>query len=241
MAPAGYGSRVEGVHAVSAAIAAGRVGKLFVERGRRDRLGELMAGIDAGLVNLVDDVRSMAETDAPQGVVADCRPIASVTLEQQAQGLPALLVLDHVEDPHNVGAAARSARAAGVTGMVVSARRAAPLSAAAFKAAAGAMEHLPVSIVNSIPEALSRLKENNVWVVGLDTGGDQSLFGLDLLTEPVAMVVGSEGSGLAELTRKRCDVVARIPMATDTESLNASVSAALASFEIMRVREREEK
>lgn len=241
MAPAGYGNRVEGVHAVSAAIAAGRVRELFVERGRRDRLGELLAGIDAGLVNLVDDVRSMAETDAPQGVVADCRPIASVTLEQQAQGLPALLVLDHVEDPHNVGAAARSARAAGVTGMVVSARRAAPLSAAAFKAAAGAMEHLPVSIVNSIPEALSRLKENNVWVVGLDTGGDQSLFGLDLLTEPVAMVVGSEGSGLAELTRKRCDVVARIPMATDTESLNASVSAALASFEIMRVREREEK
>lgn len=241
MAPAGYGNRVEGVHAVSAAIAAGRVRELFVERGRRDRLGELLAGIDAGLVNLVDDVRSMAETDAPQGVVADCRPIVSVTLEQQAQGLPALLVLDHVEDPHNVGAAARSARAAGVTGMVVSARRAAPLSAAAFKAAAGAMEHLPVSIVNSIPEALSRLKENNVWVVGLDTGGDQSLFGLDLLTEPVAMVVGSEGSGLAELTRKRCDVVARIPMATDTESLNASVSAALASFEIMRVREREQK
>ena len=241
MAPAGYGSRVEGVHAVSAAIAAGRVRELFVERGRRDRLRELLAGIDADIVNLVDDVRSMAETDAPQGVVADCRPIAAVTLEQQAQGFPALLVLDHVEDPHNVGAAARSARAAGVTGMVVSARRAAPLSAAAFKAAAGAMEHLPVSIVNSIPEALSRLKENNMWVVGLDAGGDQSLFGLDLLTEPLAMVVGSEGSGLAELTRKRCDVVARIPMATDTESLNASVSAALASFEIMRVREREQK
>lgn len=238
MAAAGYGSRVEGVHAVAAALAAGRVRRLFVERGRRDRLRHLLEGIDSNTVELVDDVRSLADTDAPQGVVADCRPLDPVTLEQLSEGLPALLALDHVEDPHNVGAAARSATAAGVSGMVVSARRAAPLSAAAFKAAAGALEHLPIAIVNSIPEAMSRLKGNDVWIVGLDAGGDQDLFGFDLLTEPVAIVVGSEGSGLAELTRKRCDVVARIPMATGTESLNASVSAALASFEIMRVRQR---
>jgi len=236
MAPAGYGSRVEGVHAVAAALAAGRVRKLYVERGRRDRLHDLLVDVNDDLVRFVDDVRSLADTDAPQGVVADCRRIDPVTLEELATGEPAILVLDHVEDPHNVGAAARSARAAGITAMLVSARRAAPLSAAAFKAAAGALETLPVSIVNSIPEALSRLKANDVWIVGLDASGDQSLFGLDLLTEPVAVVVGSEGSGLAELTRKRCDLVARIPMAEGTESLNASVSAALASFEIMRVR-----
>jgi 23S rRNA (guanosine2251-2'-O)-methyltransferase len=238
MAAAGYGNRVEGIHAVAAALAAGRVRRLFVERGRRDRLRDLLEGMDSNAVKLVDDVRSLADTDAPQGVVADCRPIDPVTLEQLSEGRPAVLVLDHVEDPHNVGAAARSARAAGVTGMVVSARRAAPLSAAAFKAAAGALEHLPIAIVNSIPEAMSRLKDNGVWIVGLDSGGDQDIFGLDLLTEPVAVVVGSEGSGLAELTRKRCDMLARIPMATETESLNASVSAALASFEIMRVRQR---
>jgi 23S rRNA (guanosine2251-2'-O)-methyltransferase len=238
MAAAGYGNRVEGIHAVAAALAAGRVRRLFVERGRRDRLRDLLEGMDSNAVKLVDDVRSLADTDAPQGVVADCRPIDPVTLEQLSEGIPAVLVLDHVEDPHNVGAAARSARAAGVTGMVVSARRAAPLSAAAFKAAAGALEHLPIAIVNSIPEAMSRLKDNGVWIVGLDSGGDQDIFGLDLLTEPVAVVVGSEGSGLAELTRKRCDMLARIPMATETESLNASVSAALASFEIMRVRQR---
>lgn len=236
MAPAGYGNRVEGVHAVAAALAAGRVHKLYVEKGRRRGLSGLLADVDEGTIRVVDDVRSVADTDAPQGIVAECRSITSVTLEELADGQPAVLVLDHLEDPHNVGAAARSGRAAGVTGMVVSARRAAPLSAAAFKAAAGALEHMPVSIVNSIPEALSRLKDNDVWVVGLDAGGDQSLFGLDLLTEPVALVVGSEGAGLAELTRKRCDVLARIPMTMDTESLNASVSAALASFEIMRVR-----
>lgn len=236
MAPAGYGDRVEGIHAVSAAIAAGRLDKLFVERGRRDRLADVLAGVEDSRIKLVDDVRSLAATDAPQGLVAYCRPIQPVTLEALATEDAAVLVLDHVEDPHNVGAVARSARAAGIGGMVVSSRRAAPLSAATFKAAAGSLERLPVSVVTSIPEALSRLKDNGVWIVGLAAGEPQSLFGLDLLTEPVAMVVGSEGSGLAELTRKRCDVVVSIPMATDTESLNASVSAALASFEVMRVR-----
>jgi 23S rRNA (guanosine2251-2'-O)-methyltransferase len=236
MAPAGYGDSVEGVHAVAAALAAGRVLRLFVERGREARLQPMLSGLDRSMVSLVDDVRSLADTDAPQGVVARCRPIMPASLDGLAGPQAALLVLDHVEDPHNVGAAARSARAAGVTGLVVSARRAAPLSAAAFKAAAGALEHLPVAIVNSIPEALSRLKGGNLWVVGLEAGAKQSLFDLELLTEPVAVVVGAEGTGLAQLTRKRCDVIASIPMANDTESLNASVSAALASFEIMRVR-----
>jgi 23S rRNA (guanosine2251-2'-O)-methyltransferase len=122
--------------------------------------------------------------------------------------------------------------------MVVSSRRAAPLSATAFKAAAGALERLPVAVVGSIPEALNRLKDHGLWIVGLEARAEQSLFGLDLLTEPVAVVVGSEGSGLAELARRRCDVLASIPMASETESLNASVTAALASFEIMRIRNR---
>jgi 23S rRNA (guanosine2251-2'-O)-methyltransferase len=236
MAPAGYGDKVEGVHAVEAALAAGRVEKLYVERARRGRLGSLLDGVEPSMVSLVDDVRSMADTDAPQGVVARCRPIQPATLESIAGDSAAILVLDHVEDPHNVGAAARSALAAGVGAMVVSSRRAAPLSSTAFKAATGALERLPVAVVNSIPEGLSRVKDLGVWVVGLDSGAEQSLFGLALLTEPVAVVVGAEGSGLAELTRKRCDVVVSIPMASRIESLNASVSAAMACFEIMRVR-----
>ncbi|MFP3881704.1 MAG: 23S rRNA (guanosine(2251)-2'-O)-methyltransferase RlmB [Actinomycetota bacterium] len=238
MAPAGYGDSVEGVHAVAAALAAGRVERLYVEEGRRERIGELLNAADEDMVKFVEDVRSLADTDAPQGVVARCRPIQPVTLDTLSSEDAAVLVLDHIEDPHNVGAAARSARAAGVGGMIVSDRRAAPMSGTTFKAAAGALETLPVAIVGSIPEALSRLKDDGVWVVGLEADGDQSLFDLDLLTEPVAVVVGAEGSGLAELTRKRCDVLASIPMATNTESLNASVSAALACFEIMRVRSR---
>ncbi len=236
MARAGYGDRVEGVHAVTAALRAGRVQQVFVESGRlpviRDLIGD-RRGIE---VVVVDDVRAVAETHAPQGLVAVCRSIAPAELDSLATPDTAVLVLDHIEDPQNVGAVARSAAAAGITGLVMSSRRAAPLSATAFKAAAGSLEKLPVAIVGSIPEALSRLRDRGVWTVGLDASSDESLFGLDLLTEPVAIVIGSEGSGLAPLTAKRCDAMVAIPMAPGAESLNASVSAALAAFEIMRVR-----
>jgi 23S rRNA (guanosine2251-2'-O)-methyltransferase len=223
---------------VEAAAAAGRVLRLSVESRRRGRaeIEELIGLVGEDRVSVVEDVRPQAETDAPQGLVAECRPIMPVPLDALNVARAAVMVLDHVEDPHNVGAIARSAAASGMTGMVVSARRAAPLSAAAFKSAAGALERLPVSVVGSIPDALSRLKDLGVWLVGLDTGGTSELFGLDLLTEPVAVVIGSEGAGLSRLTAERCDLVVSIPMEDESESLNASVSAALAGFEIMRVR-----
>lgn len=236
MAPAGYGDRVEGIHAVAAALEAGRVQHLYVEEGRRKSVSDLLDLAGSVQVSYVEDVRDRADSRAPQGVVADCRPITPLTLEALSTPKAGLLILDHIEDPQNLGAIARSAAAAGATGLVMSSRRAAPLSAAAFKAAAGALEILPVAVVGSIPEALSRLKDLGSWVVGLDSAGEQSLFGLDLLTEPVAIVIGAEGSGLATLTSKRCDLIVSIPMAGGVDSLNASVSGALAAFEIMRVR-----
>lgn len=236
MAPAGYGDKVEGLHAVKAALEAGRVKRLFAETTRLPAIQPMIDESGGIELLIVDDARDVAETQAPQGLVAICRPIMPVQLDSLATDDAALIVLDHIEDPQNVGALARSAAAAGITGLVMSSRRAAPLSASAFKASAGAMERVAIAVVGSIPEALSRLKDRGVWVVGLDTTGEQSLFGLDLLTEPVAIVIGSEGSGLAPLTAKRCDLIVSIPMTTEVQSLNASVSAALASFEIMRVR-----
>ena len=238
MAPAGYGNRVEGLHSVAAAAAQGRIRKLWVEEKRlgRAEIADIVSVVGRESTALVADIRPMAETEAPQGVVAECAPILPVPIDDLAGPTAALVVLDHIEDPHNVGAIARSALASGMTGMVVSSRRAAPLSATAFKAAAGALETLRVAVVGSIPEALSRLKDRGVWIVGLEAGSSTSLLGLDLLTEPVAVVVGAEGAGLSVLSAKRCDVLASIPMAASFESLNASVSAALACFEIMRVR-----
>ncbi|HEX6947687.1 MAG TPA: RNA methyltransferase [Acidimicrobiia bacterium] len=238
MAPAGYGSSVEGVHAVAAAAAAGRIDRLWVERGRarRPEVAAILELVPADRTEFVDDVRGRAETTAPQGVVARCRPIQALELPALRERADAVIVLDHVEDPHNLGAVARSVAAAGLGGMVVPSRRSAPLSAAAFKAAAGALERVPVAVVSSIPDASSRLKDLGMWVVGLAADSSRTLFGLELLTEPVAVVVGGEGSGLSRLTAERCDLLVSIPMAAETESLNASVAAALAAYEVVRVR-----
>ncbi|MFQ5554478.1 MAG: 23S rRNA (guanosine(2251)-2'-O)-methyltransferase RlmB [Acidimicrobiia bacterium] len=242
MAPAGIGADVEGVHAVAAAAAAGRVRRLLVERGRqRDepiaRTLELVRS-RGGEIEVVDDISDAAHTAVPQGVVAHCRPIETVSIERAAEcGAPAsLIVLDHVEDPRNVGAISRSAVAAGVGAMVVSWDRAAPLGASAFKAAAGALETLPVAVVRSVADAVRRLESLGVWTVGLEGTADRSLLGLDLLAEPVALVVGAEGRGLSRLVSERVSLRARLPLAGDVESLNVSVAASLAMFELARVR-----
>lgn len=242
MAPAGIGSSVEGLHAVAAAVAAGRVSRLQVEAGRRDRpdVAEIVerAAREGAIIEVVDDVRRFAATGAPQGVVASARSIRPMSLEEiAARTRPAaVLVLDHLEDPRNVGAIARSALAAGVTSLVVAERRAAPLEATAFKAAAGAFEHMGVAVVSSIAKALTTLGKLGLWRVGLDAAGERSLFGCDLLAEPVAVVLGAEGRGLSRLVADRIDAVLRVPMAEGVESLNASVAASLAVFELARMR-----
>jgi 23S rRNA (guanosine2251-2'-O)-methyltransferase len=227
---------------VAAAVAAGRVTRLVVEAPRL-RFPEI-AGLVARareqgvVVEIVDDVRPVAATDAPQGVVADARPIPWADLEEAVARTapPALVVLDHLQDARNVGAIVRSAAAAGIRSLVVPTRRAAPLDATAFKAAAGAFEQMTVAGVSSVADAVARLRDAGVWAVGLDAAADRSLFGLDLLAEPVALVIGAEGTGLSRLVRDRLDVIASIPLAPGVESLNASVAAALAVFEVARVR-----
>ncbi|HKX76449.1 MAG TPA: RNA methyltransferase [Acidimicrobiia bacterium] len=239
MVPAGFGDRVEGLNAVRAAAAAGRVLELWIESHRLRGAADIAEKVEGGggTVHVVESVAGRADTEAPQGVVARCRLLPLIPLDGVSSGpAPALMVLDHITDPHNLGAIARSVQAAGFTGLVVPARRAAPLSAAAFKAAAGALERLPVVMVNSIADALSRLQRIGIWSVGLDTRGEADLFGLALLTEPVAIVVGSEGAGLSPLVRQRLEVTAQIPLAGEVESLNVSVAAALAAFEVQRVR-----
>ena len=189
-------------------------------------------------VEIVDDVRPLATTDAPQGVMARAAPIEPVSLEETiaATEPAAVLVFDHVEDPRNVGAAIRSAVAAGFRSVVVSRRRSAPLGPTAFKAAAGTLEEVEIAVVASIPEALQRLNQLGLWRIGLDASGDRSLFGLSVLVDPLALVVGGEGSGLSRLTAERCDALVTIPHRGPVESLNASVASALAVFEVARMR-----
>lgn len=242
MDPAGIGGSVEGFHAVAAALDAGRVRRLAVERGRlrRTPYRQLIdSANEAGVVvELVDDVRPEAVTEAPQGLLAEATPIAPIALEEAVAlaDPPALLVLDHIEDPRNVGAVARTAVAAGIPALVVTRRRSAPLGATAFKAAAGALERIAVVEVSSLPEALKRLGGVGVWSLGLDGSAERSMLGHQLLTEAVALVIGAEGGGLSRLVAERCDELVRLPMAGDVESLNASVAAGLAVYELARTR-----
>jgi len=242
MAVPGIGDRLEGVHSVAAALRSGRVTLLTIERGRATSADMIALAAAAERQNvpveIVDDVTPLAATSAPQGVVARARPLETHTLRSVVERAPrsALIVLDHAEDPRNVGAIARSAVAAGMTGMVVSSRRAAPLGATAFKAAVGAFEELPVVVVPSIADAVRQLRELGVWTVALDGAGEDSLYSLRILDDPVAIVVGAEGSGVSRLVAERSDVIARLPMAHEVESLNVSVAAALAMFEIGRAR-----
>lgn len=238
----GIGDRVEGIHAVAAALRAGRVTGLKIEKGRADsaELTEILASAREHRipVDMVDDVRVLATTSAPQGVVAMARPVPTYALRDlvDTASVPVLIVLDHAEDPRNVGAIARSAMAAGVGGMVVSSRRSAPLGATAFKAAAGALERLPVAVVPSIADAVKQLRDLGLWVVALDGAAEESFFDLRILDDPIAVVIGAEGKGVGRLVAERADVVAKLPMAEGVESLNASVAAAIAMFEVGRAR-----
>lgn len=242
MASAGIGRKVEGFHAVAAAVAAGRIREIWVEesRLRSPDVAELIDRAEAAgcYVERVESVLDHADTSAPQGLVAmgATVPLHDLVTVCRAADKPALLMLDHIEDPRNVGAIARSALAAGIDGIVVPERRAAPLGATAFKAAAGALETLPVVEVSSMADAVRRVSSLGIWVVGLDGAAEQSLFGHSLFTEPVAVVVGAEGSGISRLVRDRCDALAAIPMSDAVESLNASVAAGIVAFEIARVR-----
>ena len=215
--------------------------------------GQNQTGMLAQIVELAAELRvpvkdlpkakfeSMAVTEAPQGVIARAAPLREHDLDDLARSAddnpPFLLVLDGVTDPGNVGAALRTAECAGVTGAVLARHRAAHITPAAAKAAAGAVEHLPMALVPGIPNALTRLSELGVWTVGLDVTAPTPVYEINVAAEAVALVVGSEGRGLSRLSRQRCDVVATIPLSGSLSSLNAAAATAIASFEIARHRQ----
>jgi 23S rRNA (guanosine2251-2'-O)-methyltransferase len=201
-------------------------------------IAELAEG--AGVpVRLVSRGRLDAEarTDAPQGVLAHARELAEVPLDELCGG-PAtfLVVVDGVTDPQNLGALLRTAEVAGATGVVLPRHRAAHVTPAVTKAAAGAIEYLPISVVAGIPSALRQLSAAGVWTVGLDPDADRPVWDLGVATEGLALVLGAEGAGLSRLARERCDVLVGIPQIGRLGSLNVAAAGAVAMFEVARVR-----
>jgi len=181
-----------------------------------------------------------ARTEAPQGVLARCAPLEEVELERLTKrrkgGAPFLIAVDGVTDPGNLGALLRAAECNGATGVVLPRHRSVHVTPAVTKAAAGAIEHLPMTVVAGLPSALEQLKAAGVWVIGLDGGGDTPVDRLALATEPLVLVLGAEGAGLSPLVRKRCDIVAAIPLRGRLASLNVAAAAAIATYEVARQR-----
>jgi 23S rRNA (guanosine2251-2'-O)-methyltransferase len=184
-------------------------------------------------------VDQKARTEAPQGVVAFAAPLATVELDALLAAPDAFLVaLDGVTDPQNLGAVLRTAEAIGAGGALLPRHRAVGITPAVTKAAAGAIEHLPLAFVSGIPNALEQVQRAGVWSVGLDAGGTTSIFDVAVADQPIVLVLGAEGRGLSRLTRARCDVVASIPMRGRVESLNVSAAAAIACAAIAHARNR---
>jgi 23S rRNA (guanosine2251-2'-O)-methyltransferase len=241
------GDRVPGRRAVRELFVAGtrHVQTVWIARGQDsnpllDEIAELAAA-SGTTIRLVepDRVRAESRIEAPQGVVALAAPIQAVALGDLTAKPDAFLVaLDGVTDPRNLGAVLRVAESAGVTGVVLPRHRAASLSPAAVKAAAGAVEHLPIALVGGIPAALEQMSRAGVWTVGLDADGPTSVYDLAVADGPVALVLGAEGRGLSRLATERCDVLAAIPRHGHVESLNVSTAAAVACFEVARRRAR---
>lgn len=182
------------------------------------------------------DLERVAGTGAHQGMALHTAGFkyAELTDLPDAQTAPIVIALDHLTDPNNVGAIARSAMAFGSAGMIVPARRAAPITAAAWKASAGALARLPVARVTNLNQALLELQKQGFMVIGLDGEAEVSIEGISdvLATGPLVIVVGSEGDGLARLTAKTCDLVVSIPMTGPAESLNASVATGIALYSL---------
>ena len=233
---------IYGINAVAEALRAGRVREIRIAGRDDERVRRLLAGAAERRVTVTQVTREVLDRAAHhgvhQGVVAEVTSLPEATLESMAAGgasTPLIVVLDGIEDPHNVGAIIRSVDAAGATGVVRQNRRAAPLDGAASKASAGAVQFVPVADVVNIARAIDELKEGGVWSVGLDADAETAYYELDL-TVPTALVLGAEGHGLRRLVRERCDFVAAIPMAGHVSSLNVSAAAAIVLFEAVRQR-----
>jgi 23S rRNA (guanosine2251-2'-O)-methyltransferase len=236
-----------GLHPVEEALRSGtrKFDHICIARERQDvRLEKLIQACrDAGVrlrLDTRDQLTKLAQTEAHQGVVAIVRQRQFLELDDLLQGEKPnrmFLALDGVEDPQNLGALLRSAEGAGVDGVIVTERRSAPLSPVAVKASAGAAEHIRMARVVNLTRTLEELKQNGLWVIGLDERGTMDYDEFDFSVGCV-LVLGREGAGLHDLVRRRCDHLLRIPMAGHIPSLNVSAAGAVVLYEAARQRRR---
>ena len=238
--------QIEGRNAVLEAFRSGKcVDKLFILDGCQDgpvRTIAREARKKDTIINYVSKERldQLSETHAHQGVIAQVAAYEYSTVEdilakaEEKGEPPFLILLDNVEDPHNLGAIIRTANLAGAHGVIIPKRRAVGLTSTVAKTSAGAINYTPVAKVTNLVRTMEELKQKGIWFVCADMGGE-SMYRMNL-TGPIGLVIGNEGEGVSRLVREACDFTASIPMKGDIDSLNASLAAGVLAYEIVRQR-----
>lgn len=239
-------NKIEGRNAVLEAFRSGKsIDKLYILDGCQDgpvRTIAREAKKHDTIINYVKKERldQLSETGKHQGVIAVAASYEYVEVEDILENArkkgepPFILLLDNIEDPHNLGAIIRTANLAGAHGVIIPKRRAAGLTATVARTSAGALNYTPVAKVTNLKTAIEELKKEGMWFVCADMGGT-AYYDLDL-KGPIGLVIGNEGEGVSRLVKENCDFVASIPMKSDIDSLNASVAAGILAFEISRQR-----
>ena len=239
--------QVEGRNSVIELLESGRdINKIFVTKGEKHgSINKIIALAKEKriIINEVDKTKmnQMTQTGNHQGVIAVVPPFNYCSVDDILDTAtaraekPFILILDGIEDPHNLGSIIRTAETAGVHGVIIPKRRAAGVNSTVNKVSAGAVEHMKVARVNNITETIRYLKEKDVWICGTDMNTNTYYYNQDF-DMPVAIVIGSEGFGMSRLVKENCDFLVKIPMKGKITSLNASVSAGIVIYEVVKQR-----
>ena len=245
--PKQYQDQVEGRNSVLELLESGKdINKIFVTKGERHgSINKIIAKAKERKVIVVEkDKRQMneiAQTENYQGVIAIVPPFEYCEIEdileeaRERKEEPFVLILDGIEDPHNLGSIIRTAETAGVHGVIIPKRRAASVNSTVNKVSAGAVEHMKIARVTNITDAINQLKEEGLWICGTDINIETNYYQQDL-KGPIGVVIGNEGNGISEKVKKNCDFLVKIPMKGKVTSLNASVSAGIIIYEIVEQR-----
>lgn len=243
-----YEDIVEGRNAVIELLNSGRdINKLFIQKGEKHgSIYKIVAMAKERKIVTVEVEKSkldfMSQTEKHQGVIAQIPPFEYCDVEdiidyaKAKKEDPFVLILDGIEDVHNLGSIIRTAETAGVHGIIIPKRRAASVNATVSKTSAGAVAYMKIARVNNLTETIKSLKEEGFWIIGTDMNTDTLYYNQDL-TGSLALVIGSEGFGMSRLVKESCDALIKIPMKGQVTSLNASVSAGIVVYEAVKQRE----
>ena len=242
-----FEDQIEGRNAVLELLESGRdINKIYVSEGEKyGSINKIIAKAKERKIIINEISRTklnqMAQTENNQGVIAVVPPFNYCEVEdileeaKRKNTKPFILILDGIEDPHNLGSIIRTAETASVDGIIIPKRRAAGVNSTVAKVSAGAVEYMKIARVNNITDTINYLKENDVWICGTDMNTDKYYYDEDF-TGGIAIVIGSEGFGISRLVKENCDFLVKIPMKGKITSLNASVSAGIIMYEVVKQR-----